>query len=72
MNSKLWIGDDNQRRKEILSMIDIEKYGGEIYFKNCTSIYFYRKSRLEGVFDVRIDSRTTKDYFNNHRNKEIL
>lgn len=70
MNIKIWIGNNNNLRKKVLSMIDINSFGGESYFRNCTSVYIYHKPK----FDVRANSHEIdrEKGFNTHSNKEII
>ncbi len=67
--TKLWIGDDKELRKLVLGLIDVNKYGGAIYFRNCSEIYFYKKK--EG-FDIRVSENRTCEYFKKHKGKEIF
>lgn len=70
MNTKIWIGDDKELRKKVLSLIDIKKYGGSIYFKGCTSIFFYQ-DKVSG-FDIRtMSDEKDSERFKKHKNKEI-
>ena len=72
MNTKVWIGDNKKLRKTILSMIDVEKYGGKIYFRNCSAIFFYQEnSRLDVTVIKKDKLNNSFDYFKSHKNKEI-
>jgi hypothetical protein len=68
MNLKIWIGQDVELRKIVLSMFDIEKFGGESYFNNCTDIYVYNN---EKGYDIRCNNNGNKKLFNLHENKEV-
>lgn len=65
--TKIWIGNNPRLRKKILSLIDVEKYGGKSYFRGCTSIYFYN----EGLFDIRVSKGETEAYFKKHTGVDI-
>lgn len=67
MDSKIWIGDNQAIRMAILSLFDVDEFGGMAYFKNCTSIYVYNSRG----FDVRCEYHADKKYFESHPNTEI-
>lgn len=66
MNIKIWIGDDNSIRNKVMSLIDVEKFGGNDYFNNCTSIFIYQGDK----FDVRC-GQYSRSTFDEHKNKEL-
>ena len=67
MDVKIWIGDDDIKRRKFLSLIDIDKFGSKEYFKNCTSIYIYNTK----IYDIRVDNSNSRTYFEKHNNVEI-
>ena len=69
MNIKIWIGDNKKKRKKVLSLIDINNFGGKGCFRDCTAIFIYNSK--DDKFDVRAEWSSNKDYFNNHKNIEI-
>ena len=73
MKTKIWIGNNKKKRKLILSLFDVNLYGGKKEFKNCTSIYFYKSKVAEKKhFDVRCrHNETDKVFFKLNENKEV-
>ena len=67
MNIKIWIGKNVKLRKKVLSMFDIEKFGGKSYFRNCTEIYVYN----DNGYDIRCNKEGNRIMFDSHRNKEV-
>jgi len=68
MITKIWIGDNDEKRQAVMALFDIEKFGGANYFRNCTAIYVYNK----GAFDVRVSNNKDKKFFKQHNGIEII
>jgi hypothetical protein len=67
MNIKIWIGNDELLRKHVLSLFDVNKYGGLDYFEGTACVYVYSEGR---DFDIRVGA-ANKDSFDAHPNTEI-